>query len=256
MDRSIGEWGGRKRMTVVQILGVLVLAVVIVLALYLVLLRPWSRRRGATDAEVGRSLPGDDLVPRPKTEYTQAITINAPPEGVWPWLIQIGYQRAGWYTYDWFYRLTGSADFHDGTHSAERIIPELQDLKVGDTIELAAGMSFEVAALEPYQALVLLARVDMDTGQPFELTDVMPAKYLNISWAYLLEGIDANSSRLIVRWHGDTSAGLGNALVINVPTEAGALIMQPKLLKGIKARAEASDGQQGGASGAVSRPAA
>jgi hypothetical protein len=230
-------------MILVWILGILVLAIVIILAAYLLVLRPRSHRWGATDAEVGRSLPGDDLVPTVTVEYTQAITINAPPQEVWPWLVQIGYGRGGWYTYDWFYKLTGSADFYDGARSAERIIPELQELKVGDTIELARGMAFEVVSLEPNRTLVLLARVDWDTGEPFDLADPMPAKYINISWAYVLEEMDANSSRLIVRWHGDTSPGLGNALAINVPAEAGALIMQPKLLEGIKARAEAASGR-------------
>ena len=223
---------------ILQIVGVLVVALLIVLVVYLALLRPRSHRWGLTSDEVGRSLPGDDLVPIPEVEYTQAITIEAPPEEVWPWLAQIGYGRAGWYTYDWFYKLTGSASFYDGDRSAERIIPELQDLKVGDTIDLAQGMSFEVVTLEPNRLLVLLARVDTDTGESFELSDTMPARYLNISWVYAVDDLDENSSRLTVRWRGDTSPGLGNALAINVPAEAGALIMQPKLLKGIKARSE------------------
>jgi hypothetical protein len=226
-----------KRM-ILQIVGILVSALVVVLVVYLALLRPRSHRWGLTNGEVGRSLPGDDLVPIPKVEYTQAITIEAPPEEVWPWLVQIGYGRAGWYTYDWFYKLTGSDSFFDGDRSAERIIPELQDLKVGDTIELAQGMSFEVVTLEPNRVLVLLARVDLDSGESFELSDTMPANYLNISWVYTLDVLDANSARLSVRWRGDTSPGLGNALAINVPAEAGALIMQPKLLTGIKARSE------------------
>jgi hypothetical protein len=226
-----------KRM-ILQIVGILVAVLLVVVVVYLALLRPRSHRWGLTDGEVGRSMPGDDLVPIPKVEYTQAVTINAPPEEVWPWLAQIGYGRAGWYTYDLFYKLTGSADFHDGDRSAERIIPELQDLKEGDTIDLAQGMSFEVVTLEPNRLLVLLARVDMDTGESFELSDTMPARYLNISWVYAVDDLGENSSRLTVRWRGDTSPGLGNALAINVPAEAGALIMQPKLLKGIKARAE------------------
>ena len=230
-------------MMILEIAGILVAAMVIVLVVYLAVLRPRSHRWGATDAEVRGSLPGDELVPTPKVEYTQAITINAPPEEVWPWLAQIGYGRAGWYTYDWFYKLTGSADFYDGDRSAERIIPELQDLKVGDTIDLARGMSFEAVSLEPNRLLVLLARVDLDSGESFELSDTMPANYINISWVYALEEVDENSSRLVVRWHGDTGPGLGNALAINVPAEGGALIMQPKLLKGIKARAEAAGGQ-------------
>ena len=135
-------------MVFMRILGLLVLAIVIVLAAYLVVLRPRSHRWGATNAELRRSLPGDDLVPTVKVGYTQAITINVPPEEVWPWLVQIGYQRGGWYTYDWFYKLMGEDDFYDGDRSADRIIPELQDLNVGDTINISKQMPFDVVALE------------------------------------------------------------------------------------------------------------
>jgi hypothetical protein len=226
-----------KRM-ILQIVGVVVVVLLVSLAVYLALLRPRSHRWGLTDQEVGRSLPGDDLVPSAKVAYTQAIGIEAPREVVWPWLVQIGYGRAGWYTYDLFYTLTGSGNFYDGDRSAERIIPELQDLAVGDTIELARGMSFEVVTLEPNRLLVLLARVDWETGASFELSGAMPGNYVNMSWVYLLEDDGTNTTRLTVRWQGDYSPGLGNAMALGIPTEAGALIMQPKLLKGIKARAE------------------
>ena len=82
-------------MIFIRILGILVLVIVVVLAAYLVALRPRSHRWGATNAEVQGSLPGDGLVPIVKVGYTQAITINVPPEEVWPWLVQIGYQRGG-----------------------------------------------------------------------------------------------------------------------------------------------------------------
>lgn len=226
-------------MIIIRILGILVLAIAIVLAIYLVVFRPRSHRWGTTEAELRGSLPGDDLVPNVKVGYTQAITINAPPEEVWPWLVQIGYQRGGWYTYDWVYKLMGAADFYDGSRSADRIIPELQDLKIGDTIKIFEQASFDVVALEPNRTLGLLARVDVDTGEYFELSDTTPTNFLNNSWVYVLEQVDDNNTRLIVRWRGDYSPGLANALGLGIPTEAGALIMQPKLLKGIKARAEA-----------------
>ena len=230
-------------MVFMRILGFLVLAIVIVLAAYLVVLRPRSHRWGATNAELGRSLPADDLVPDVKLGYTQAITIDAPPEEVWPWLVQIGYQRGGWYTYDWFYKLMGEDDFYDGNRSADRIIPELQDLNVGDTINISKLMSFDVVALEPNRMLVLLARVDLDTGETFELADTMPANFLNSSWVYVLEEADTNATRLIVRMRSDYSPGLGIPLASALGWEAGALLFQPKTLKGIKARAEAAGRQ-------------
>jgi hypothetical protein len=71
----------------------------------------------------------------------------------------------------------------------------------------------------------------------------MPDNYINMSWVYLLEGLGENAARLTVRWQGDYSPSLGNAMALGIPTEAGALIMQPKLLKGIKTRAESAGGQ-------------
>jgi hypothetical protein len=201
--------------------------------------RPRSHRWGTTNAKVQRPLPGDDLVPDVKVGFTQAIPIDVPPEEVWPWVVQIGYQRGGWYAYDWIYKLMGAADFYDGDRSADRVIPELQDLKVGEAIKISQQAPFDVVALEPSRVLVLLARVDLDTGQYFEQTDTVPARFLNNSWAYTLEGVDRNTTRLVVRWRGDYSPGLANALGLGIPTDAGALIMQPKMLKGIKARAEA-----------------
>ena len=113
--------------------GVLAAAVMVVAGIvYALVIRPWQLRRGATDAEVRRSLPGDDLVPDPKCGYTQAVTIKAPVSEVWPWLVQIGYKRAGWYSHDLLHRLMGIAgSVDDERRSAKRIIPELQDLGRG-----------------------------------------------------------------------------------------------------------------------------
>ena len=86
------------------VLGIVAAVLLAVLA-FVFLIRPWSHARGATREELRAAMPGDDLVPNPKTGYTQAITIHAPPESVWPWLVQVGYRRAGLYTYDCFYRL-------------------------------------------------------------------------------------------------------------------------------------------------------
>ena len=90
--------------------GVLAAAVMVVVGfVYALVIRPWQIRRGATDAEVRRSLPGDDLVPDPKCGYTQAVTIKTSASEIWPWLVQIGYKRAGWYSHDFLHRLMGIA---------------------------------------------------------------------------------------------------------------------------------------------------
>ena len=90
--------------------ALVIASILLVLAvLYLAIVRPWHLRRGATDAEVRRSLPGDDLVPDPKCGYTQAVMIKASVSEVWSWLVQIGYKRAGWYSHDSLHCLMGIA---------------------------------------------------------------------------------------------------------------------------------------------------
>lgn len=91
--------------------------------------RPWQLTWGATADEVRRSLPGDDLVADPTFNATRAITIAAPPEQIWPWLLQVGVKRAGWYSYDLLDNL--------GHDSAREIIPTLQQVAVGDVVPMS-----------------------------------------------------------------------------------------------------------------------
>jgi hypothetical protein len=89
-----------------------------------------GRSYGSTREEQDRPLPGDYCTPKPMAVTTHAITIDAPPERVWPWLVQMGWGRGGWYTARWVDR----ALFPKNGPSADRIVPELQDLKVGDAV--------------------------------------------------------------------------------------------------------------------------
>src|SRR5579859_1585976 len=112
--------------------------------LYILLIRPWHLRWGATDEEVDRPMPGDDQVPHPTLVVTRAITIRANAAEIWPWLIQMGYRRAGWYSYDIL--------DNEGNH-VDRIIPELQHLEVGDVMKTDAEGGFTVAAIDPDRSL-------------------------------------------------------------------------------------------------------
>jgi len=208
---------------------------------YALVIRPWHLRRGATDAEVRRSLPGDDLVPDPKCGYTHATSIKTSVSEVWPWLVQIGYKRAGWYSHDFLHRLMGIAGcVDDERRSAKRIIPELQDLKVGDVVEIAPGMGYVVVGLEPEQALILQGRLDIGKGQSFSSSDPLPEKFLISSWVWFLEEIDETTTRLIVRVRSDYTPGLLGTLSASIPNELGSLVMQPKTLQVLKQRAEMS----------------
>ena len=208
-------------------------AAFIVAALITPFLRCWRARWGATDEEVRRTLPGDEMVPHPKWGWTHAVSIRASAAEVWPWLVQIGQGRGGFYSYEYLENLIGC-----DIHNADRVIPEFQHLQVGDSIRLHPRMpAYPVAIVEPERALVLNARADTQTGKTFELTDKLPEKYINSSWMWFLDDNEW-PTRLISRGRGDYR-GLANALGF------GPCLMEPinfamdrKMLLCIKQRAE------------------
>lgn len=148
---------------------------------YDLLLRPWMLDWGATGDECRMRLPGDDIPGEVMTHHTKAVTIQAPPEAVWPWLVQIGDHRAGFYSYDWVERFVfpGTVHYIDGTHSATRIHPELQDVHTGDRINTGSVGSFAV-------------------GNP--VTVIEPGRTLVIgTWAFVLQPLPCRWTRLLVR---------------------------------------------------------
>lgn len=178
--------------------------------------RPWCLSWGATDSEVGRDLPGDDLLTDPGIVSTRAVHVDAPPSAIWPWLVQMGPGRGGAYTYDWIENLMGL-----GMHSADRILPEYQKLAVGDAQRLGArGPVLRVAGLEPERSLV------------FRSED---GKWV---WAFSMVP-DSAGTRLISRNRIATDGASRLARVLNTYVmEPGSLIMERKMLLGIKDRAE------------------
>jgi hypothetical protein len=180
---------------------------------------PIYRRRhlrwGATDAEVAGTMPGDELVPETSFNATRAITIDAPPEAVWPWLVQIGYGRAGFYSYDLF--------DNAARPSAQRILPEHQQPQVGDWVPMASKVNdttaFKIKAFEPNRWLLW--------EKPHS------------TWAWKLVPLE-DRTRLVTRvkdryaWRSSP----GNALVSLILFEFGDFPMMRKLLLGVKRRAE------------------
>ncbi|MDJ0752088.1 MAG: hypothetical protein QNJ45_01105 [Ardenticatenaceae bacterium] len=208
---------------------------------YVFVILPWRLQRGAINTNCQRLLPGDDLIPNSKIGYTQAITIRAPKSEVWRWLVQIGYRRAGWYTYDFLHRLVGIAGCVDNDRrSATRIIPELQDLRVGDVIEIAPGMGYTVVGLEPEQVMILQGIWETGKWESVPRDAPLPEKYLRSSWVWFLEEIDEKTTRLIVRVRSDHNPGLLSTLTTRIPNELGRLLMQPRTLRVLKQRAEMS----------------
>lgn len=134
----------------------------VALAGYDTLVRPWMLRWGASSGEQQMQLPGDEIASGMPAHYTRAVTIEAPPEAVWPWLAQIGDHRAGFYSYDWAERFVFPRTVHyiEGTHSATCIHPELQDVHMGGRINTGSvGKKFAignpVTVMERGHALVV-----------------------------------------------------------------------------------------------------
>ena len=192
-------------------------------AAYALVARPWYLRWGATDEEVTRRLPGDDLAAGSTVGSTRAITVEAPVEDVWPWLVQIGYGRGGFYSYDWlenlFVRLLRGTP---GYRSAENLLPEHQHLTLGDFIpaappdvlggRVADVTRWKVLAIEPYRALVLQG------------------------WgAFVLEPLGEGATRLIVRSRGPGAWGRLSHYLFWEPAH---FVMERRMLVGIKERAE------------------
>lgn len=164
------------------------------LTLYVLRFRPRLLTWGATREEVTGAHPGDELVPDFDGTSTMAATLPAPPEKVWPWLVQMGGDRAGWYSWD---RLD-----HYGEPSSGRVVPEWQDLKEGQRLPtMRDGRAwFTVARLEPNRTLVLRSDLNLASGRSFDPeSDPMPSARLDGIWSFHLRPCPFGESRLVVR---------------------------------------------------------
>lgn len=181
---------------------------------YLAIFRPWQLRWGATDEEVERAMPGDDIVDNPSFNATRAVTINAPAENIYPWIVQMGVNRAGWYSYDLLDNLARP--------SAEVILPEYQNIQVGDLIPMSP-----------------------DGKQGIWVKDFRNAEWMlwwdqigDNSWVWVIYPEGESCSRLVTRvrvkyrW-------LSPAILFNLIIEFFDILMMHKCMLGIKRRAEA-----------------
>jgi hypothetical protein len=198
--------------------------------LYSTAARRWMTGWGASLAERDMHLPGDAIVRRPRYSQTHAVTIAAKPRDVWPWLVQIGQGRGGLYSYD---RLENA--FGCDIHSADRIVPELQHLHVGDRVRLvpedfSVPLWLTVESVHPPTSLVLKGE-----GEPAESRAdgmVMP------SWSFVaLPAV--SGTRLIARWRHDFDPSVKGYLTWKFSLEPIHFVMERAMLRGIKRRAEA-----------------
>jgi hypothetical protein len=182
-------------------------------AVYFGVLRQWHLHWGATAQEATSEVAGDELMPDPDIVATRVVEIDAPPSAIWPWLVQMGPGRGGAYSYDWIERRLGI-----DIRNTDRVIPELQDLKVGDEIQMP-GYTMRVERLDPGQAMVVRSG--------------------NHAWVWSFELRPANGhTRLISRNRFDTSALPVKDKLAYPVIEPGSWVMERKMLLTIKQRAE------------------
>jgi hypothetical protein len=216
-------------------------------AVYFLVVRPRVRSWGADPQEAELAIPGDDLIPEPSHSETRGITIDAPPSRIWPWLVQMGYERAGWYSYD---------TLDNRGPSTETILPEFQELKVGDIVPTHPGGGFRVEVVEPERALVLYMDTELVRSQAAEAEaegnaelpppglkatgSMLAASYPEIaaSWAFFLQPTADGRTRLIERFRARTPGGSPANIVLGEIMGTGIVLMTRKQMLGIKERVE------------------
>ena len=199
---------------------------------YAVVLRPRIEWLGTSDEERTATYPGDDLIPSGRRYGAMATTIAAPPERVWPWLVQMGCDRAGFYSFD---RLDNG-----GRPSADRIEPHWQNLREGDRIASAPDASrwFDVALLVPERALVLRASVTVPAARNFDPANGLPRAYSDSTWGFFLQPTVGGHTRLVVT---GKARGKPRALVAVANWlfwDPAHWVMQLKQFAGLRRRAE------------------
>ena len=209
-DRRTGRW---------RTVGAAVVYVFLAYVGAVILTRPWHSRWGSSRAELAAALPGDELVPEARYTIQHAVTIAAPPDEVWPWLVQLGQDKGGFYSYDWLERLVG-----DDIHNADHINPAWQALETGDLVR-ATQPDYLGGVFGP------------DLG--WRVTRVDPARVLVLGgWgAFVLEP-EGRFTRLIVRTRGAGEPNVALAPFGLLVFEPAHFIMERRMLLGVKERVE------------------
>jgi hypothetical protein len=203
----------------------------------------WRRTWGMEPLEAAKLLPGDDLVPTPTAIETRGITIDAPPAAVWPWLVQMGYDRAGWYSYD-------QLDMRG--KSVDTILPAFQALAVGDIVPVSPEGGFAVTVVDPGRAIVLYTDTALveRQGLATPTTSGVPAglaasgallrqtpREFAASWAFTLEPLDGGRTRLIERFRVRFGASGPAFRVLGPVLGFGVFVMMQRQMLGIRERA-------------------
>lgn len=192
---------------------------------YWLAVRPWHVRWGASDADLSLPMPGDDLIAGATALSTRAITIHAPAAAVYPWLVQMGQDRGGLYSYDWLENLVGC-----NIHSVDTVVPGLQNPPTGTVMRLGpwSTLPYYTYTLMIQDKAVILRSIEPASGQP---SDEL--------WMFALQPVDAQTTRLIVRHRGIEQPGMGSFIMNKLMIEPISFAMERKMMYGIRDRAEA-----------------
>jgi hypothetical protein len=204
-------------MNIVLRILIVLASLLVLLVLAVVLLTPWMDRWGATDQEIAAAYPGDELIPQPAGMLNRAITIQATPEQIYPWIAQLGADKGGMYSYTWLENLIQCHQTN-----ADRIHPEWQDLQAGHLVRMCpegfGPIPFTVALVDPPHAIVM---GHQDNGT---WTDI---------WQFIIDPTGDGASRLILRTRTNLTGGLWSVI------HPGVFVMERGMLLGIRQRAEA-----------------
>src|SRR5512133_2155591 len=204
---------GREMTKVAKHTGAGLLLAGVTAAVYFRFLRDRHMNWGATNAEARGPVAGDELLPHASIVATRVVEIDAPPSAIWPWLVQMGPGRGGAYTYDWIERRLGV-----DIHNVDRVIPELQNLTLGDEIPMP-GYAMRVERLDNEQAMVIRSS--------------------NGAWVWSFElRPTSEHTRLISRNRFDSPAWTAKDWLAYPTMEPGSWLMERKMLLTIKQRAE------------------
>jgi len=204
-----------------------------------------SRRSGVSDGELRGEFPGDALIPSPMIEWTRGTTISATPEQIWPWLVQMGYGRGGWYTNERFDRIVWRIE----SKSSDVILPEWQHLKAGDIVPDGPGYAayFRVMEVRTHEAIVYHSIRHPYRGRKLDPTDesalaarerelIDGGNYIDFSWAFVLRPQESEATRLFVRTRANFEPPWARLVV--VPIGLVDLFHVATMFRNIRRRAE------------------
>jgi hypothetical protein len=203
-------------------------------AIYAFFMRKRLLNWGTTNEEAHQPFPGDSLIANPNYQSTRAILIHSTPKDIWPWIIQIGYQRGGFYSYDWLERKAGLK----GLSSTDQVVPAWQKILPGDTVSISPVTPLKVVAFEPERAFVLHTVMNPFTARIVDQRLQPGTPTIDWTWAFILEPVGPDATRLLIRVRANIQPQHLGRILSWLALEPVHFLMENKMLQGIQRRAE------------------